>query len=50
MYLDGYNASDTAPKGFLNSNDYRFLCQIPELEMANNEAISSSDQNPFSGQ
>lgn len=50
MYLDGYNASDAAPKGFLNSNDYRFLCQIPELEMANNEAISSSDQNPFSGQ
>lgn len=50
MYLDGYNASDAEPKGFLNSNDYRFLCQIPELEMANNEAISSSDQNPFSGQ
>lgn len=50
MYLDGYNASDAQPKGFLNSNDYRFLCQIPELEMANNEAINSSDQNPFSGQ
>lgn len=50
MYLDGYNASDAAPVGYLNSNDYRFICQIPELEMANNEAISSADQNPFSGQ
>lgn len=35
MYLNGYNASDAEPKGFHNSNDYRFLCQISELEMAN---------------
>lgn len=50
LYLDGYNAADAQPVGFLPSNDYRFICQIPELEMANNEAISASDQNPFSGQ
>ncbi len=48
-YLDGYNASDEEPYGMLPSNDYRFICQIPKLEIANNEAISDSDQNPFSG-
>lgn len=50
MYLDHYNASDAEPYGYLPSNDYRFICQIPQLEMANNEAVSPSDQNPFSGQ
>jgi hypothetical protein len=33
------------------SNDYRYFCQIPTLEFANNTAIDeSTDQNPFSGQ
>ncbi|MCD8268599.1 MAG: RagB/SusD family nutrient uptake outer membrane protein [Parabacteroides sp.] len=50
QFLDGYNGSDAQPKGHLDSNDYRFLCQIPQLEFANNEAIDLSDQNPFSGQ
>lgn len=49
MYLDKYNASDVEPYGFLPSNDYRFINQIPQLELANNEAISNADQNPFSG-
>ncbi len=49
-YLDDYNASDAVPYGWLPSNDYRFICQIPEMELANNNAISESDQNPFSGQ
>lgn len=48
--LDGYNGSDAEPKGILQSNDYRFIMQIPQLEIANNEAISTADQNPFSGQ
>lgn len=48
--LDGYNGSDAEPTGTLKSNDYRFLCQIPQLEMVNNEAVSESDQNPFKGQ
>lgn len=50
LYLDGYNASDSQPYGYLPSNDYRFINQIPELELTNNTAISQSDQNPFSGQ
>ena len=50
LYLDGYNGSDAQPVGTLASNDYRFINQIPELELTNNEAISQSDQNPFSGQ
>lgn len=49
MYLDKYNASDAEPYGYLPSNDYRFISQIPQLELANNEAISVADQNPFSG-
>lgn len=49
MYLDNYNASNTAPYGYLPSNDYRFISQIPQLEMSNNEAISATDQNPFRG-
>lgn len=48
--LDGYNASEANPKGTLPSNDYRFIIQIPQLELANNSAISEADQNPFSGQ
>ena len=50
LYLDGYNASDAQPMGTLPSNDYRFINQIPELELTNNTAISEADQNPFSGQ
>lgn len=50
LYLDGYNASDAQPIGTLPSNDYRFINQIPELELTNNTAISEADQNPFSGQ
>lgn len=48
--LDGYNGSDLQPVGTLKSNDYRFIMQIPQLEIANNDAISTADQNPFSGQ
>lgn len=50
MYLDNYNASDAEPYGYLPSNDYRFISQIPQLELSNNDAISAADQNPFSGQ
>ncbi|GHT30290.1 membrane protein [Bacteroidia bacterium] len=50
QYLDGFNGADAQPQGNLPSNDYRFICQIPQLELANNEAISQSDQNPFRGQ
>lgn len=49
-YLDDYNASDAIPHGSLPSNDYRFICQIPQMELANNSAINEKDQNPFSGQ
>ncbi len=48
--LDNYNASAAAPYGMLPSNDYRFICQIPLLEIANNEAVTESIQNPFKGQ
>ena len=48
--LDGYNGADKQPVGRLESNDYRFICQIPQLEITNNEAVSQSDQNPFKGQ
>ncbi|WP_216857798.1 hypothetical protein [Pedobacter steynii] len=48
--LNGYVASSAQPTGTLPSNDYRFICQIPQLEMTNNEALKTSDQNPFSGQ
>ncbi len=50
QYLDGYSATDAAPVGRLESNDYHFLCQIPESELLTNKAISTSDQNPFKGQ
>ncbi len=48
-YLNEYVPSSAAPFGKFNSNDYRFLCQIPEMEMTNNNGLSESDQNPFSG-
>ncbi|MDR1170091.1 MAG: RagB/SusD family nutrient uptake outer membrane protein [Prevotellaceae bacterium] len=48
--MDGYNGSDAEPKGTIPSNDYRFICQIPQVEFANNSAINeANDQNPFSG-
>ncbi len=50
QYLNGYNVSATEPSAFLESNDYRFFCQIPQMEILNNNAISESDQNPWSGQ
>lgn len=50
QYLDGFSASDAAPIGRLESNDYHFICQIPESELLTNKAISTSDQNPFKGQ
>jgi hypothetical protein len=49
-YLNGYNASAAEPSASLASNDYRFFCQIPQLEILGNNAISEADQNPFSGQ
>lgn len=48
--LDGYNGVDAEPQGTLPSNDYRFICQIPQMELVNNKAISEADQNPFKGQ
>lgn len=48
-YLNGYVANSANPIGTFPSNDYRFICQIPQLEMANNEALTPADQNPFSG-
>jgi hypothetical protein len=48
--LDGYNGADEAPMGTLPSNDYRFICQIPQLEITTNDAITEADQNPFEGQ
>lgn len=50
QYINGYNVNDATPSGYLESNDYRFFCQIPQLEMLNNTAIAESDQNPYSGQ
>lgn len=47
--LNGYVASSAQPMGNLPSNDYRFISQIPQLEMSNNESLKPSDQNPFSG-
>lgn len=47
--LDGYSATSNAPEGRLNSNDYRFISQIPQLEIANNTALTEADQNPYRG-
>ncbi len=49
-YLNGYNTTDAQPVARFESNDYRFFCQIPQNEILNNDAISESDQNPWSGQ
>ncbi|MEX6688732.1 RagB/SusD family nutrient uptake outer membrane protein [Danxiaibacter flavus] len=49
-FLDGYNASSANPVGTIPSNDYRFICQIPQMEFANNKALTAADQNPFQGQ
>jgi hypothetical protein len=49
--MDGYNGADAQPVGQIPSNDYRFICQIPQLEFANNNAVNEqTDQNPFKGQ
>ncbi len=48
--LDGYNGSDAIPTGTLPSNDYRFIYQIPQMEIANNDAVTQADQNPYKGQ
>jgi hypothetical protein len=49
--MDGYNGSDAEPKGTIPSNDYRFICQIPQVEFANNTVINeATDQNLFRGQ
>lgn len=48
--LDGYNPTDAQPTGRIPSNDYRFICQIPQMEMVNNEALTKDDQNPYKGQ
>lgn len=48
--LNNYNPQEAKPYGMYPSNDYRFICQIPELEIANNDALTEDDQNPFSGQ
>ena len=50
QYLNGYNAADEQPIAYLESNDYRFFCQIPQMEILNNDAITEEDQNPWSGQ
>ena len=50
LYMNGYNPTDAEPFAYLESNDYRFFCQIPQLEIVNNDAISEADQNPYSGQ
>lgn len=48
-FLDGYVANSANPTGTFGSNDYRLICQIPQLEIVNNEALSEADQNPYSG-
>jgi len=48
--LDGYNPADVQPTGTIPSNDYRFICQIPQMEMVNNEVLTENDQNPYQGQ
>ena len=47
--LNEYNPSGAQPYGTYPSNDYRFICQIPEREIVYNEALTETDQNPFSG-
>ena len=33
----------------LKANDYRYFCQIPDIEFTRNKAISQDEQNPISG-
>lgn len=47
--LDGYVATAANPVGRFESNDYRLICQIPQLEIVNNDALTDADQNPYSG-
>jgi hypothetical protein len=47
--LNEYVPNSAAPYGTFPSNDYRFICQIPQLELANNTALTEADQNPYSG-
>lgn len=48
--LNNYAPTEAQPYGTYPSNDYRFFCQIPEIELTNNDALTEADQNPFSGQ
>ena len=48
--LDGYNGAAAEPQGTIPSNDYRFITQIPQLEITNNAKVTEADQNPFKGQ
>ncbi|MDD4590311.1 MAG: RagB/SusD family nutrient uptake outer membrane protein [Parabacteroides sp.] len=48
--LEGYDGTAAQPMGTIPANDYRFIMQIPQLEISNNSAISEADQNPFNGQ
>ncbi len=50
LNLNEYDPKMAKPYGTYPSNDYRFFCQIPQMEFAYNEALTTSDQNPFSGQ
>lgn len=47
--LDGYNATAAQPMGRLESNDYRFILQIPSAEISYNDSITDKDQNPYNG-
>lgn len=48
--METYVATGDKPYGRIESNDYRFICQIPQLEITSNGALSESDQNPYNGQ
>ncbi|MDR0844223.1 MAG: RagB/SusD family nutrient uptake outer membrane protein [Tannerella sp.] len=48
QYINGYPAAPGQPC-YLESNDYRFFCQIPQMEMLNNDAVTEADQNPYGG-
>ena len=50
LNLNNYSPTDPQPYGMYPSNDYRFICQIPEREIVYNAALTEADQNPFSGQ
>ncbi|MDR2272199.1 MAG: RagB/SusD family nutrient uptake outer membrane protein [Sphingobacterium sp.] len=48
--LYGWDPKSPNPTGTIPSNDYRFICQIPQLEMTRNTALTEKDQNPSEGQ